>query len=157
MSIAALKADKPFGTAGSFEPGEKHEKDAENLGSPLRKYSRIGPAVSGATADSDSDNINIERQIELEADAAIKYRTCSWQKVRFFVSFGTQNINTSTMEVAYPGWYSTLFRLQRWCEYVRCTNQLCRLLLFFSQNTSAWRLCPSHIHIRFSALFLGSF
>ncbi|ERF76148.1 hypothetical protein EPUS_01482 [Endocarpon pusillum Z07020] len=80
MSTTALKADKPFGFAGSFEPGEKHEKDAGILGSPLRKYSRIGPAVSGATADSDSDNINIERQIELEAGAAIKYRTCSWQK-----------------------------------------------------------------------------
>ena len=157
MSITALKADKPFGFAGSFEPGEKHEKDAEMLGSTLRKYSRIGPAVSGSAADSDSDNINIERQIELEADAAIKYRTCSWQKVRIFILFGTQDVNPSIMEVAYPGWYSTLFRLILWWENAHCTNQLCRLLLFFSQNTSAWPLCPFHIHIRFSALFLGLF
>ena len=86
MSSAALREDKPFGFAGSPEPGERKEKDAEVLGSASRKYSRIGPAV-GVVADSDSDKVDIGRQIELEADAAIKYRTCSWQKVCFLVPF----------------------------------------------------------------------
>lgn len=82
MSTAALREDRPFGYAGSSELRGKNEKDAERLGSATRKYVRIGPAVS-ATADSDfdSDKDGVGRQIELEADAAIKYRTCSWQKV----------------------------------------------------------------------------
>jgi hypothetical protein len=81
MSVTALREDKAFGDAGSFVPGEKNEKDAERLGYTTRRYSRIGPTI-GASADSDSDKADIGRQIELEADAAIKYRTCSWQKVR---------------------------------------------------------------------------
>lgn len=90
MSATALKEDKPFGYgAGSFEPGEKNENDVEGLGSATRKYSRIGPAV-GVPADSDSDKVDIGRQIEMEADAAIKYRTCSWQKVGFLAVFDAQ-------------------------------------------------------------------
>lgn len=89
MSVTALKEDKPFGYAGGFVPGENTEKDAETLGSPFRKYSRIGPAI-GVSADSDSDKVDIGRQIELEADAAIKYRTCSWQKVGSFTPSGAQ-------------------------------------------------------------------
>jgi len=89
MSIAALREDNPLGLAQSREPGSEKNgtsgrKDADILGDPFRQYSRIGPAVNGARADSDSDCGDIGRQMELEADAAIKYRTCSWQKVGFF-------------------------------------------------------------------------
>jgi hypothetical protein len=83
MSIAALREDNPLGIARSLEPGEKNRKDADVIGSPFRQYSRIGPAVNGVTAASDWENMDIRRQMELEADAAIKYRTCSWQKVGF--------------------------------------------------------------------------
>jgi hypothetical protein len=87
MSIAALREDNPLGFKQSLEPGgseKKNGKDAEVIGDPFRKYSRIGPAVNGAAradSDSDSDSGDVGRQMEREADAAIKYRTCSWQKV----------------------------------------------------------------------------
>jgi hypothetical protein len=79
MSIAALREDNPLGFAQSLEAGgEKNgRKDADFMDSPFRKYSRIGPAVN-------SDSGDMGRRMELEADAAIKYRTCSWQKVGFF-------------------------------------------------------------------------
>lgn len=82
MSVSALKEDIPFGAAHSFEPGEKNEEDAERQRSYSRRYSRIGPAIGAGT---DSEKADIGHQIELEAHAAIKYRTCSWQKVGFFV------------------------------------------------------------------------
>jgi hypothetical protein len=81
MSVTALKEDMPFGTAGTFDPNGKGEKDAERQGSVGRRYSRIGPPMSVSRRPSDPDKADIGRQIELEADAAIKYRTCSWQKV----------------------------------------------------------------------------
>lgn len=37
----------------------------------------------GVQSDSDTDDIG--RQIEMEAGNSIKYRTCSWQKVRLRV------------------------------------------------------------------------
>jgi hypothetical protein len=84
MSATALKEDNPFGFESSFAPGEKNEKDTERRGSRSRRYSRIVP-VPRVAADSDSDKGDVGRQIELEADAAIKYRTCSWQKVGFLL------------------------------------------------------------------------
>jgi hypothetical protein len=91
MSATALKEDNPFGFESNFSPGEKEEKDAEGRGSFSRKYSRIVPAASFA-ADCDSDKGDIGRQIELEANAAIKYRTCSWQKVGFLLLSYAQEI-----------------------------------------------------------------
>lgn len=44
-----------------------------------RRPSRIAPVRSGSVAES---RVSIGKQLELEADNAIKYRTCSWQKVR---------------------------------------------------------------------------
>ena len=80
MLSSALREDNPSGTAGHLEQGEKNGKDGERPGSTIRTYSRIAPAPS-VLSDSNSDRVDIGRQMELEADAAIKYRTCSWQKV----------------------------------------------------------------------------
>ena len=44
-----------------------------------RRPSRIAPVRSGSVAES---RVSVGKQLELEADNAIKYRTCSWQKVR---------------------------------------------------------------------------
>ena len=80
MSSAALREDNPSGTTGHLESDEKNGKDAERPGSTIRTYSRIAPAMS-VLSDSDSDRVDLGRQMELEANSAIKYRICSWQKV----------------------------------------------------------------------------
>ena len=80
------KRDEPFGTAGSFSPNNEKEAEAQRRGSTTlpdgRKMSRIGPPPGAlkVTLDSDSQD-EISRLVELEAGNAIKYRTCSWQKV----------------------------------------------------------------------------
>jgi hypothetical protein len=51
------------------------DSDSEMQG---RRPSRIAPVRKGSVAES---RVSIGKQMELEADNAIKYRTCSWQKV----------------------------------------------------------------------------
>jgi hypothetical protein len=46
-----------------------------------RKMSRISKPASVTGDDTDS-SISVGAQIEMEKENAIKYRTCSWQKVR---------------------------------------------------------------------------
>ena len=53
-------------------------------GAPKRRMSRID-GKDDHPSDTDS-TISIGAQIEMEKDNAIKYRTCSWQKVRFLCS-----------------------------------------------------------------------
>lgn len=48
-----------------------------------RRLSRMDRTVDDADVDSD---IGIGAQIEMEKDNAIKYRTCSWQKVWLHLS-----------------------------------------------------------------------
>ena len=72
MTSTALKEDKAARAATWSDRGTK-EKDGESQNS-FGEYSRIGPPVG-------SDKVDIGTQIELEANAAIQYRTCSWQKV----------------------------------------------------------------------------
>lgn len=56
--------------------GTDPEKD-----DPVRKMSRVGGPLA-TLGDSDEDStISVGKQIELEQSSAIKYRTCSWQKV----------------------------------------------------------------------------
>lgn len=65
--------------------------NAENAGQTpaVRKMSRIDRPVTksiagdqGTTNDSDTDvSVSVGKQMEMEAGNAIKYRTCSWQKV----------------------------------------------------------------------------
>lgn len=57
QSFASERADSP-----------DKVKDLENQRQP------------GVQSDSDTDDVG--RQIEMEAGNSIKYRTCSWQKVR---------------------------------------------------------------------------
>ena len=56
-----------------------YEFDHEGQDEKGRKMSRI--AAPGAVSDADSQ-ISVGKQMELEASNSIKYRTCSWQKVR---------------------------------------------------------------------------
>lgn len=45
-------------------------------------FSRRGSRVASV---HDEDRATIGKQLELEAEDAIKYRTCSWQKVRLLI------------------------------------------------------------------------
>lgn len=79
--------EKSFGGEGYYG-GFGNEKDVEAGADGQRKMSRIGRPTTKSIAagqtglDSDSDaSISVGKQMELEAGNAIKYRTCSWQKV----------------------------------------------------------------------------
>ena len=73
-----------------FTPGR--DTEAQQTGGP-RKMSRIDrpvtTSISGSITGrksvdgnvSDDPDVSVGKQIELEAGNAIKYRTCSWQKV----------------------------------------------------------------------------
>ena len=57
--------------------------DTEKQASSTRKMSRVGVPATGIAGDSDSDSaLSVGKQMEMESSNAIKYRTCSWQKVR---------------------------------------------------------------------------
>lgn len=64
---SAIKEEVPFYDA---------ESNGEKGG---RKMSRVA-GVMGGESDQDSQ-LGVGKQLELEATNAIKYRTCSWQKV----------------------------------------------------------------------------
>ena len=77
-------------TKDGFVSGD--QATAENGGKKPRKMNRIdGPITKPIGAENvlnddgtDSD-ISIGKQMEMEAGNAIKYRTCSWQKVRYSI------------------------------------------------------------------------
>ena len=71
------------GNADEKEMGARNELDPHSLdleASQKRKTSRIGGPVAGDSSSDDEVPITIGKQMELEANNAIKYRTCSWQK-----------------------------------------------------------------------------
>ncbi|MCJ1372366.1 hypothetical protein MMC20_003590 [Loxospora ochrophaea] len=69
--------------AGKNPSEEAYGYDEENQAPRERKMSRIGQPVSGVLVGEvdDDSTISVGKQVELEAGNAIKYRTCSWQKV----------------------------------------------------------------------------
>lgn len=74
-----------FGTEGYYE-GFKQDPERQGSQAP-RKMSRLTAApvtksIGGVAGGSDDGaDISIGKQMEAEAGNAIKYRTCSWQKV----------------------------------------------------------------------------
>ncbi len=69
------------------EMGRQLPRKSDPFAGAPRKMSRLDAPRSGSIVgldlDSDTDsNATVSKQIEMEADNAIKYRTCSWQKVR---------------------------------------------------------------------------
>jgi len=103
--MAAMQEKDTFGGANSFQPQSNGNGlvDKERQASTSfqgRKMSRIGPPVeykrAGGASDSDDDAHN--RLVNSEADNAIQYRTCSWQKVRHY----TQTLLCLTTLVEYP-------------------------------------------------------
>lgn len=86
------------GGYGAFGGSSPDEYDLENGGSKERKMSRIDkPIAAGIVGGGDSDtdsSLSVGKQMEMEAGNAIKYRTCSWQKVR--------PVNCDRAQVAIP-------------------------------------------------------
>jgi hypothetical protein len=60
---------------------EKNKLDSELGYDDDRRPSRVGGALRGSTVEDDLSVMSVGKQMELEANNAIKYRTCSWQKV----------------------------------------------------------------------------
>jgi hypothetical protein len=80
---AVGEKDQPFGEAGGFKPGDNvdvERRDSTNVHG--RKMSRIAPPPrnSVVVADDSSSVDEFGKLVEMEANDAIKYRTCSWQK-----------------------------------------------------------------------------
>ena len=71
---------------GGFKPGEAIGGDLEGRRASTtiqgRKMSRIAPPRTNSLLDADASSDDEHgKLVAMEADNAIKYRTCSWQKV----------------------------------------------------------------------------
>jgi hypothetical protein len=76
------RADSP--TNENKTADDLFNNDAESGGSEKQRHgNRLGP--SAGLDSSEEESITVGKQIELEAGNAIQYRTCSWQKVGFFL------------------------------------------------------------------------
>lgn len=83
-----LKTDKAAHEGIDFSAGTAFASPLRDFhqwfGGPGVKIGpRISPVVVTSVADSDNENSAaiLDKQRALEANAAIQYRTCSWQKV----------------------------------------------------------------------------
>lgn len=84
------KAEPKFDNVNPYNDYSADQTTAEHGGSkkskkPMNRIDRpITRSITGDSAMEDSGtdvSVSIGKQMELEADNAIKYRTCSWQKV----------------------------------------------------------------------------
>jgi hypothetical protein len=66
----------------SPELSDKSEQDPKLKDFDIEGQGRRG-SQHVAAIDSSSTTESIGRQIDMESENTIKYRTCSWQKVRF--------------------------------------------------------------------------
>lgn len=71
MAIGLFGGNAKRSSSSDDDKNIKNEKDAElgRIEDPSRR-----------DMDTDSDRFSVGKQMELEAENAIKYRTCSWQK-----------------------------------------------------------------------------
>jgi hypothetical protein len=117
-----------FGGAGSFKP--EGGSDAERRGSTNvqgRKMSRIGPPPKLGSIPGGSDQGDDQAQLlAMEADNAIQYRTCSWQKVRRVLP------KSSREGISASGLPGNPFRLDDSCTV--------KTLHFLNMSTVRWLL-----------------
>ena len=81
-------------TTTSESSPNRNEKSGfygEPEGAGTRKMNRIDKPRSGSIVsvgrDTDADSVSVGKQVEMEATNAIKYRTCSWPKVRLIARY----------------------------------------------------------------------
>ena len=103
---------------------DKSERDPKLKDFDLEGQGRRGSQHNVTAIDGSSTTESVGRQIDMESENTIKYRTCSWQKVRVL---DKENIH----------WFTNLFRPPH------CS----------SLSTFAWPLCPSLGRIQFWAWF----
>ena len=87
MSEVRDEKNAPFGEPGSFKPDEHVDVERRNSTNVHgRKMSRIGPPPKiGSIPDDSGSGDDYGKLVEMEAGDAIKYRTCSWQKVSILI------------------------------------------------------------------------
>ena len=77
------------GDTAAAERGGKKPRKMNRIDGPITKPIGAENVLNDDGTDSD---ISIGKQMEMEAGNAIKYRTCSWQKVRYsFLSRTVRN------------------------------------------------------------------
>lgn len=67
----------------SVELSDKSEQEPKLKDFDIEGQGRRGSLHNVTALDESSTTESIGRQIEMESENTIKYRTCSWQKVRF--------------------------------------------------------------------------
>ena len=72
-------------TTAAEHGGRKPRKKMNRIDGPITKPIGGENVLNDDATDSD---VSIGKQMEKEAGNAIKYRTCSWQKVRYSFPFG---------------------------------------------------------------------
>ncbi|KIV86790.1 hypothetical protein PV11_02378 [Exophiala sideris] len=91
MAAFGEKKEEAFGQGGSFKPGQNVDLEGQGRHPSTvvqgRKMSRIAPPPRNSSvapppvlADDVSSQDEFTKLVEMEAEDAIKYRTCSWQK-----------------------------------------------------------------------------
>lgn len=73
-----------FGDGGTFNPDQQADLEQRRNSTTVhgRRMSRIGPPPKlGSLPDESGSGDEYDKLVEMEANDAIKYRTCSWQKV----------------------------------------------------------------------------
>src|ERR1700742_1519054 len=80
--------------------GEKKRTGSVGSTNPTgRRLSRIDRTVEEADSDS---SIGFGAQIEMEKENAIKYRTCSWQKVRLPFCVSNKPLQDESISLSQP-------------------------------------------------------
>jgi len=88
MSHLNEKTESGFVQGGILKPDENHGADLESRRNSTsvqgRRMSRIGPPPKKSLEipiDESGSGDEYSKLVEMEANDAIQYRTCSWQKV----------------------------------------------------------------------------
>ena len=139
MSHVNEKKEEPgFGQSGFLQPNENGPTDAQDRRYSTtsvhgRRMSRIGPPRKSSLDITDDTGSGDEynRLVEMEANDAIKYRTCSWQKVSLQWILETEQ---ASLNVA-----GSLMTVQLLTRH--------RLLHCSFRSISAWQSCRFPIRI----------
>ncbi|OAK98933.1 hypothetical protein IQ06DRAFT_225593 [Phaeosphaeriaceae sp. SRC1lsM3a] len=122
-----------FGSKGNASPDR-------NSSSEEKKDVELGGLAHGRgiTADDSDESITVGKQMEMEADNAIKYRTCSWQKTAALLF--SEYICLAIM--SFPWSYSILGLVPG----LILTVIIAALVLYTSLIT--WEFCMRHPEVR---------
>ncbi|KAF1946145.1 hypothetical protein EJ02DRAFT_450918 [Clathrospora elynae] len=134
MALGAI-----FGRKASPTTDNYSQSSEEKGPLPNKEYDAEAGGVRAPLGDSNSDaSFSIGKQIEMEANNAIKYRTCSWQKTAALLF--SEYICLAIM--SFPWSYSVLGLVPG----LILTSVIAGLVLYTSLTT--WEFCMRHPQIR---------